>query len=63
MNLFCDTKKMIDCCAACGEEFVQNAGRYNFDNNTYCPTCWVEGNVLLNIRKGVICGSVTGDDD
>ena len=58
MNTLYDTEKIADSCAACGDEFVKYAGRYIFDDNSYCPTCWERGDVRMNLRKGSMNSSI-----
>ena len=63
MNPFYCTEETIDSCAACGEEFVKNAGRDIFDDNAYCPTCWGKGDVRMNLRRGTVGSSTAMKGD
>jgi len=51
MSHFGETETTAAYCGACGEEIVHNAGRYIFDDKTYCPTCWGRSEIRMKIRN------------
>ena len=58
MNPFDATEETISYCGACGEELVRNTGRYLFDDNAYCITCWGKSDVRMNLRRGTVSGRI-----
>lgn len=63
MSFACEIDTTIDYCACCGDEFVQNAGRYIFNDNAYCPVCWGKGALHMMLSDDMMSGRVMGSDD